>query len=117
MGHRVGDHLHPLIQAKQGVALLGVTHGRHHHPVEDLRRDLDDLQMSVVEGIERSREQGGLHISPSRRSTAARRGSGRATVTTVPPYFFTTTVSHSGPGFHSDPVSATRVWVRATSRL
>ncbi len=45
------DHLHPLLDGKQGL-LKGVGGHRHDDPVKDLQSPLDQVQMAVGDGVE-----------------------------------------------------------------
>ena len=44
-----------LVEVEEGVALLRVAHGGDDHLVEVARRHLDDVEVAVVQGVERPR--------------------------------------------------------------
>ena len=48
--HRLGQHILALLEGEHALALLRVAHGRHDHLVEEPRRDLDQLEVAVVDG-------------------------------------------------------------------
>src|SRR5579863_2716136 len=82
---RLLDHLRALFDREERLALLGVAQGCDDHLVEEARRTLHDLEMTVVERVERPREEGHPHRCPLR-APAAGASDERATVTSVPPY-------------------------------
>ena len=55
VGDRLLDHRLALVELEQRRALLRVAHGRDDDLVEVARGHLDDLEVAVVEGIERPR--------------------------------------------------------------
>ena len=61
------DHLLPLGEGEQRLALLRVAHRRHDHLVEEVGGRLDQLDVSVVDRVERSRIQ---HLGHRRHATA-----------------------------------------------
>ena len=52
-----------LFEVEEGRALLRVAQRGHDDFVEEPAGPLDDLEMPVVEGVERSREEADLHES------------------------------------------------------
>ena len=54
VGDRLLDHLLALVEGEQRLALLRVAHGRDDDLVEQARRGLDDLEVAVVDRVERS---------------------------------------------------------------
>ena len=50
-------------RSKSGCALLRVAQRGHDDLVEEPAGPLDDFEMTVVEGVERSREEADLHES------------------------------------------------------
>ena len=56
VAERLLDHLLPLGEGEQRLALLRVAHRRHDHLVEEVGRGLDQLDVSVVDRVERSRD-------------------------------------------------------------
>ena len=72
------DHLLTFVEAERAATLLRVAHRSHDHLVEQFRRCRDDLDMAVVDRVERARIQNTSHgVSPCALAVAS--------VTTVPP--------------------------------
>ena len=60
------DHLLAFLEREERLALLRVAHGGDDHFVEELGRDLDDLDVAVVERIKGSRvEDDGHGFTPA----------------------------------------------------
>jgi len=54
-----------LLEVEERFGLLGITNRRHHDLVEDLRGALDDLEVSVMKGVEGARDETNRHsLSP-----------------------------------------------------
>ena len=81
MRQRLPDHRLALFEREQGLTLLRVAHRRDDDLVEQERRGLDELAMSVVEGVERARVEHGRHGAVSCESATL----WRQMVTTVVP--------------------------------
>ena len=56
-----------LLQVEERRALLGVAQGGDDHLVEELAGPFDDLEVPVVEGVERPREETDFHESSALR--------------------------------------------------
>ena len=84
VGERLLDHLLALLEREQRLALLGVAHGADDDLVEQVGRGLDDLEVAVVDRVERPGIQHAVTRGPRRRQVGF--GDACATmVTTVPP--------------------------------
>jgi len=59
--HRLLEHLLALLQVEERLALLGVAQRSHDDLVEQARGTLDDLEMAVVERVERPGDEGDGH--------------------------------------------------------
>ena len=81
------EHLSTLIEREQWLALLRVTHGSNDDLVEQTRRSRDDLKVTVMDRVERSR------VKHSGHGDSGLSGGSR-TLTSVPPYLFSLRASH-----------------------
>ena len=61
MGDDLFEHALALLETEQGLALLGVAQGGHHDLVKEPAGPLDNLEVPVVEGVERPGEEADLH--------------------------------------------------------
>ena len=64
MGHGFFEHLFPLGQREQRLGFLRVPQRGHHDLVEEPARPLHHLQVAVVKGIERARDESNGHEVP-----------------------------------------------------
>ena len=55
------EHRLALLEVEERLALLGVAQGGHDDLVEEPAGPLDDLEVPVVEGVERPGEEADLH--------------------------------------------------------
>ena len=83
VGERLLDQRLAVLQAEQRLALLRVAHGRDDHPVEQPCRGLDDLDVPVVDRVERTRIENDGHCICSWGLTGGRRGSTRVAICTT----------------------------------
>ncbi len=75
-GDLLGQHLLTLLQGEQRRGLLRVADHRDDHVVEMARGPLDDVEMTVGDGIERARAEGGGHAAGAPGVRTAGRTSG-----------------------------------------
>ena len=72
VGDLLGEHLLALLEREERLRLLRVADDRHDDVVEVARGPLDDVEVTVGDGIERARAEGGGHaVAPVGRAGAA----------------------------------------------
>src|SRR5207245_2960032 len=90
-----------------------IAHRRDDHLIEQERGGLDELLMSVVEGVERARIEHGRHVSVSCGSASLR----RQMVTTVVPYVRVLITAQPAPGSIGRSLSSTATSAPSTTPI